>query len=191
MNDEEIELILLDAGEKMEGAVSHARRVLDRTGRASSALFERLTVGLRCRDEAAGACELSVPEARRLIVTPHDIANLDAIEKAIINSNMGLSPSNDGRIIRLSFPMLTEERRAIWPRSSVAWRRRPSSASTVCVALPQGNRRSRRRLRRRRSRGRDATTQKDDFIGMIDVQARKKKSCARCEPRTALEGRTR
>ena len=54
---------------------------------------------------------IPVPEARQLIVTPHDIANLDAIEKAIINSNMGLSPSNDGRIIRLSFPMLTEERR--------------------------------------------------------------------------------
>ena len=69
-----------------------------------------------------------MPEARQLIVTPHDIANLDAIEKAIINSNMGLSPSNDGRIIRLSFPMLTEERAETWPRSSAVWRRKPSSA---------------------------------------------------------------
>lgn len=114
MSDEEIELILLDAGEKMEGAVAHARREFStvRTGRASSALFERLTVeayGVEMRLQELAS--FSVPEARQLIVTPHDIGNLDAIEKAIINSNMGLSPSNDGRIIRLSFPMLTEERR--------------------------------------------------------------------------------
>ncbi len=114
VNDEEIELILLDAGEKMEGAVSHARREFStvRTGRASSALFERLTVeayGVEMKLQELAS--FSVPEARQLIVTPHDIANVDAIEKAIINSNMGLSPSNDGRIIRLSFPMLTEERR--------------------------------------------------------------------------------
>ena len=99
--DEEIELILLDAGEKMEGAVAHARREFStvRTGRASSALFERLTVeayGVEMKLQELAS--FSVPEARQLIVTPHDIANLDAIEKAIINSNMGLSPSNDGRI---------------------------------------------------------------------------------------------
>ena len=114
MSDDEIERILLDAGEKMEAAVAHARREFStvRTGRASSALFERLTVeayGVEMKLQEVAS--FSVPEARQLIVTTHDIGNLDAIEKAIINSNMGLSPSNDGRIIRLSFPMLTEERR--------------------------------------------------------------------------------
>ncbi len=114
MSDEEIELVLLDAGEKMEAAVAHARREFStvRTGRASSALFERLTVeayGVEMKLQEVAS--FSVPEARQLIVTPHDIGNLDVIEKAIMNSNMGLSPSNDGRIIRLNFPMLTEERR--------------------------------------------------------------------------------
>ena len=83
-----------------------------RTGRASSGLFEKLTaeaygVEMRLQELASFA----VPEARLLVVTPHDIGNLDAIEKAIVNSNMGLTPSNDGRVIRLNFPPLTEERR--------------------------------------------------------------------------------
>jgi len=114
VSEEDVELALLDAQEKMEGALTHARREFStvRTGRASSALFERLTI------EAYGVemkllevASFSVPEARQLIVTPHDMANLEAIERSIINANMGLTPSNDGRIIRLSFPMLTEERR--------------------------------------------------------------------------------
>lgn len=109
-----IELVLEDASEKMEGAVAHARSEFStiRTGRASSALFERLTaeaygVEMRLLELASFA----VPEARMLVVTPHDLANLEVIEKAIMNSNMGLTPSNDGRIIRLAFPPLNEERR--------------------------------------------------------------------------------
>jgi ribosome recycling factor len=54
---------------------------------------------------------VSVPEARQLMITPHDPSNLDSIEKGIRNSDLGLSPSNDGRSIRLNFPPLTEERR--------------------------------------------------------------------------------
>ena len=114
MSSEMIELVLEDAAEKMDAAVSHARTEFStvRTGRASSALFERLTaeaygVEMRLQELAS----FSVPEARMLIVTPHDIANLEVIEKAIVNSNMGLTPSNDGRIIRLAFPPLNEERR--------------------------------------------------------------------------------
>lgn len=111
---EMIELLLEDAAEKMDGAVSHARSEFStiRTGRASSALFERLTaeaygVEMRLQELASFA----VPEARMLVVTPHDIANLEVIERAIVNANMGLTPSNDGRIIRLAFPPLNEERR--------------------------------------------------------------------------------
>ena len=109
-----IELVLEDAAEKMDGAVSHARSEFStiRTGRASSALFERLTaeaygVEMRLQELASFA----VPEARMLVVTPHDLANLEVIERAIVNANMGLTPSNDGRIIRLAFPPLNEERR--------------------------------------------------------------------------------
>ena len=98
----------------MDAAVSHARSEFStiRTGRASSALFERLTaeaygVEMRLQELASFA----VPEARMLVVTPHDVANLDVIERAIVNANMGLTPSNDGRIIRLAFPPLNEERR--------------------------------------------------------------------------------
>lgn len=111
---EMIELVLEEAAEKMDAAVSHARSEFStiRTGRASSALFERLTaeaygVDMRLQELAS----FSVPEARMLVVTPHDIANLDVIERAIVNANMGLTPSNDGRIIRLAFPPLNEERR--------------------------------------------------------------------------------
>ena len=114
MSSEIIELVLEDAGEKMDAAVSHARQEFStiRTGRAASALFEKLTAeayGVEMRlQELAG---FSVPEARMLVVTPHDAANLEAIEKAIVNANMGLTPSNDGRVIRLMFPQLNEERR--------------------------------------------------------------------------------
>ncbi len=114
MSDEMIDLVLEDASEKMSSAVDHGREEFStiRTGRASSALFERLTaeaygVEMRLQELAS----FSVPEARQLIVTPHDAANLDVIERAILNANMGLNPSNDGRIIRLNFPQLTEERR--------------------------------------------------------------------------------
>lgn len=114
MSQELIDMILTDAGEKMGGAVAHARREFStvRTGRANSALVERLQVeayGVRMnlRDLAGFA----IPEARQLLITPHDPANIAAVERAIQQSQLGLVPSNDGRTIRLSFPPLTEERR--------------------------------------------------------------------------------
>lgn len=54
---------------------------------------------------------ISIPEARQLLITAHDPQNLEGIERAIRNSDLGLSPSNDGRSLRLNFPPLTEERR--------------------------------------------------------------------------------
>ena len=83
-----------------------------RTGRAAPALIEKLNV------EYYGApvplqqlCSIQVPEARQLLVRPHDRASLGAIEKAIRDSDLGVNPSNDGNIIRVTFPELTEERR--------------------------------------------------------------------------------
>ncbi len=109
-----IEETLLEAVEKMEKAVSHVQAQYSsvRTGRANPALVEKLpveyygsTVPLQ---QLAG---FQVPEARTLVVKPHDRGSMGAIEKAIRDSDLGLQPSNDGIVIRLSFPVLTEQRR--------------------------------------------------------------------------------
>ena len=109
-----IEDTLLEAVDKMERAVAHvqAQFASVRTGRANPALVEKLlveyygsTVPLQ---QLAG---FQVPEARTLVVKPHDRGAMGAIEKAIRESDLGLQPSNDGVVIRLSFLVLTEERR--------------------------------------------------------------------------------
>ncbi len=105
---------ILEALEKMEKAVEHVQNQFTtvRTGRATPALVEKLLV------EYYGApvplqqlAGFQVPEARQLVVKPHDRGALAAIEKAIRDSDLGINPSNDGVIIRLNFPALTEERR--------------------------------------------------------------------------------
>lgn len=109
-----IELVLDEANEKMDRALVHTRAEFAsiRTGRAAPALVERLPV--EAYGEEMNLVQLAsfqVPEARQLLITPFDKANLGAIEKAIQQSDLGLSPSNDGNSIRLNFPPLTEERR--------------------------------------------------------------------------------
>ena len=108
------ELVLDEAKDRMEKAIGHSRTEFAsvRSGRASPQLVERLPV------EAYGTevrlievASVSVPEARQLVVTPHDPANLEAVERSIRLSDLGISPSNDGRSLRLNFPPLTEERR--------------------------------------------------------------------------------
>jgi len=105
---------ILEAMEKMEKAVEHVQNQFTsvRTGRATPALVEKLLV------EYYGApvplqqlAGFQVPEARQLIVKPHDRGALGAIERAIRDSDLGVNPNNDGVIIRLNFPPLTEERR--------------------------------------------------------------------------------
>lgn len=106
--------LLDDAAEKMAQAVSHASSDFStvRTGRANPALLHRINVDYYGAptplQQLAG---FSVPEARLLIVSPFDKTALQAIERAILEADLGLNPSNDGNIIRLSFPALTEERR--------------------------------------------------------------------------------
>lgn len=109
-----IEETLLEAMEKMEKAADHVQGQFStvRTGRATPALVEKLQVEyygtMVPLQQLAG---FQVPEARQLIVKPHDRATLAAIEKAIRDSDLGINPSNDGVVIRLNFPALTEERR--------------------------------------------------------------------------------
>ena len=109
-----IDLILADAGDKMDKACAHARSEFAtvRTGRASSALVERLSVDYYGSEvPMQQLASFSVPEAQQLLITPFDKGAIGAIEKAIHDANLGVSPSNDGVVLRLSFPPLTEERR--------------------------------------------------------------------------------
>jgi ribosome recycling factor len=114
VNDEIVSLVMEEVGERMDKAVAHARSDFAsiRTGRASPTLVEKLVVDYHGTDvplqQIAG---FSVPEARQLLISPYDRSALPAVEKAIQHSNLGLTPSNDGNTIRLSFPPLTQERR--------------------------------------------------------------------------------
>ena len=109
-----IEETLLEAIEKMEKAVDHVQGQFTtvRTGRANPALVDKLQVeyygSMVPLQQLAG---FQVPEARTLVVKPHDRTTLIAIEKAIRDSDLGVSPSNDGVVIRINIPALTEQRR--------------------------------------------------------------------------------
>ncbi|MCX6462042.1 MAG: ribosome recycling factor [Pseudonocardiales bacterium] len=109
-----IDETLFDAEEKMEKAVSVAKDDLAsvRTGRATPNMFSRVVV------EYYGAMtplnqlsSITVPEARMAVIKPYDQSQLKALEKAIRDSDLGLNPSNDGQIIRVVIPQLSEERR--------------------------------------------------------------------------------
>jgi len=109
-----IDETLFEAEEKMEKAVTVLRDDLTslRTGRAAASSFARINV------EYYGAmtplpqlASISTPEARMAVIKPYDAGQLQDIEKAIRNSDLGVNPSNDGNLIRVIFPQLTEERR--------------------------------------------------------------------------------
>jgi ribosome recycling factor len=109
-----IEETLLEAMDKMDKALEHTQSQFStvRTGRATPALVDRLLVSYYGADvPLQQLATFQVPEARVLIVKPHDRAALASIEKAIRDSDLGVNPSNDGVIIRLALPALTEERR--------------------------------------------------------------------------------
>ena len=106
--------IIADAESRMEKAIEALRRDLGtiRTGRASPSLVERLQVeyygSSTPLNQLAG---ISVPEPRLLVIQPWDRGSMAAIEKAIRKSELGLNPTNDGQVIRIGIPPLTEERR--------------------------------------------------------------------------------
>jgi ribosome recycling factor len=109
-----IDETLFEAEEKMEKAVTVAREELAglRTGRATPNLFNRLVVDYYgAPTPIPQMASISVPEARMAIIKPYDASQLPAIEKSIRDSDLGVNPSNDGAIIRVVFPQLTEERR--------------------------------------------------------------------------------
>ena len=109
-----IDETLFDAEEKMEKAVAVAKDDLAsvRTGRATPAMFSRVVVDYYgAMTPLNQLSSINVPEARMAIIKPYDASQLRTIEKAIRDSDLGLNPSNDGQIIRVVIPQLSEERR--------------------------------------------------------------------------------
>ena len=114
MSDDLVSLVIEETTEKMHAAVVHARKGFAsiRTGRATPALVEKMPIDYYGSEvplqQLAG---FTVPDARTLLISPYDKGALSAIEKAIQASDLGLNPSNDGTVLRLNFPQLTEDRR--------------------------------------------------------------------------------
>ena len=109
-----IEDLLQDARERMGKSIDSTRNELAtvRTGRASPHLLDRVHVDYYGADTPLKQiATVNATEARLLTITPYDKSSIKSIEKAILESDLGLTPSNDGNLIRLSIPELTEERR--------------------------------------------------------------------------------
>ncbi len=105
---------LRDAEQKMGRALTVTQEEFSgiRTGRATPKILDRLTVDYYGTQTPMNQlASFSVPEPRLLVIQPYDRNAMGAMEKAIMASDLGLTPSNDGNVIRLSFPQLTEERR--------------------------------------------------------------------------------
>ena len=106
--------LIKDAEGRMGKSVEHARNEFNtvRTGRASAALLDRIQIDYYgTQTPLKQLASINAPEARLLTVQPFDPGSIKAIEKAIMESELGLTPSNDGKVVRLPIPQLTEERR--------------------------------------------------------------------------------
>jgi ribosome recycling factor len=169
---------------RMTAAVDHLRRELAgvRTGRASTALLDPVHV------EAYGTsmpvnqvAQLSIPEPTMILAQPFDPSLINAIEKAIRASNLGLNPSNDGKVIRIPLPSLTEERRKELTR--VVHKLAEDGRNAVRQVRRDANDRLKKMLKESsiseddERRGLDAVQKTtDQFIGQIDdLQAHKDK----------------
>lgn len=111
---EEIELFLEDAKDTMEKALKHLSIELSkiRAGRASASMLDGLQVEYYgVMSPVNNVASVTTPDARTIAIKPFERKMIGELEKAIRNSNLGLAPSNDGEVIRLSIPVLTEERR--------------------------------------------------------------------------------
>jgi ribosome recycling factor len=109
-----IDELLEDAGERMSKSVESIKGEMStvRTGRASPHLLDRITVDYYGADTPLNQlANIATTDARLLTLTPYDKSSIAAIEKAILEADVGLTPNNDGNVVRLKVPELTEERR--------------------------------------------------------------------------------
>jgi ribosome recycling factor len=137
-----IEEFLEDAKRRMDKSIEMTRTEFNsvRTGRASAALLDRISIDYYgTPTPLKNMASIGAPEPRMLTVQPFDPTQIKAIEKAVMESDLGLTPSNDGKIVRLPIPQLTEERRKGSSSSSGATRQevaietsaaRPSTSGT-------------------------------------------------------------
>jgi ribosome recycling factor len=109
-----VDELIQDARTRMDASVGHTRTEFNtvRTGRASAALLDRVQIDYYgTSTPLKQLATINVPEPRMLTIQPFDPSSIKSIEKAIQESDLGLTPSNDGKLIRLPIPQLTEERR--------------------------------------------------------------------------------
>ncbi|HEY7380614.1 MAG TPA: ribosome recycling factor [Gaiella sp.] len=109
-----IEDFLADCERRMDKTIETTRQEFNtvRTGRASTALLDRIVIDYYGTPTPLNnMASISAPEPRMLTVQPYDSSQVKTVEKAIMESDLGLTPSNDGKLIRLPIPQLTEERR--------------------------------------------------------------------------------
>ncbi|MEV6963710.1 ribosome recycling factor [Hamadaea sp. NPDC051192] len=105
---------LLEAEEKMDRAVEHAKEEFAaiRTGRANASMFSKISIDYYgTPTPLPQMASVSVPEPRMVIIKPYDSSQLAAMEKAIRDSDLGVNPSNEGTLLRIVVPQMTEERR--------------------------------------------------------------------------------
>jgi len=106
--------LIEDAQKRMDASVEHTKTEFNtvRTGRASAALLDRVQIEYYGQQTPLKQlATINVPEPRMLTIQPFDPSSVKAIEKALLESDLGLTPSNDGKVIRLPMPQSTEERR--------------------------------------------------------------------------------
>ncbi len=109
-----IDELIADATRRMDRSVENTQHEFNsvRTGRASTALLDRISVDYYGQQTPLQQlATINVPEPRLLTIQPFDPGSVKTIERAILESDLGLTPSNDGKVIRLPIPQLTEERR--------------------------------------------------------------------------------
>ena len=113
-NNENVNMIFMEYEEELGKAIKHYESELAavRAGRANPHILDKILVDYYgTPTPIQHMANISVPEARQLMISPWDVSNVKNISKAIMASDLGLTPTDDGKVIRLNFPMLTEERR--------------------------------------------------------------------------------
>jgi ribosome recycling factor len=106
--------VIKETKQKMEKTIEHLKKELSkvRSGRASASILDDIKVDYYGTQMAiTQLATISIPEPRLILIQPWDASSIPAIEKAILKSEIGITPTNDGKIIRLTIPQLTEERR--------------------------------------------------------------------------------
>lgn len=113
-NNENVDMIFMEYEEELNKSVKHYESELAgiRAGRANPHMLDKILVDYyETPTPINHIANITIPEARQIVIAPWDITNVKAISKAILASDLGLTPTDDGRVIRLNLPMLTEERR--------------------------------------------------------------------------------